>query len=410
MSTSYVISRGSSDPRFDSLLGRSKYKVTFRGDPVDKTRPTPFEVHGVIAEGGYRSRTQWERINGSMVQTLNQIEYAGNAPSYADLKDSPWIGSPRSHSKWGFVERTAVDKLNKRIDEFKANMFNSSVFLAEAGKSVDMVVSAARRVSRGLKALRKGNLRAMYDALGARPPPKYRGGFPGARTVSKDSANYWLEGKYGWLPLLSDAKSAAEKVADMMLEKPDVVRIVSRGNYQEVTKSAYPAPPNTGLVGSLWVADTEITLQYVVTLTVDSQTIALASSLGLTNPLLIAWELVPLSFVADWFLPIGDFLEGISRFHGLGLKHGCMTERHVITSTVERSSLDYSYNMQVVDPYGLIPTQRVKLSACQGRVKYRSVKRSVLTDFPRKHLAFDNQFDWLKGVTAAALIRQFFGK
>lgn len=31
---------------------------------------------------------------------------------------------------------------------------------------------------------------------------------------------------------------------------------------------------------------------------------------GLLNPLSVAWELMPLSFVADWFLPIGSYLSG----------------------------------------------------------------------------------------------------
>jgi hypothetical protein len=33
-----------------------------------------------------------------------------------------------------------------------------------------------------------------------------------------------------------------------------------------------------------------------------------ATLVGLEDPLSTAWELVPYSFVADWFLPIGDYL------------------------------------------------------------------------------------------------------
>lgn len=36
-----------------------------------------------------------------------------------------------------------------------------------------------------------------------------------------------------------------------------------------------------------------------------------ASSLGLDNPALIAWELTPLSFVFDWFINVGDYLTGL---------------------------------------------------------------------------------------------------
>jgi len=35
-------------------------------------------------------------------------------------------------------------------------------------------------------------------------------------------------------------------------------------------------------------------------------------SLGLYDPLSVAWELVPFSFVADWFIPIGTYLDNLA--------------------------------------------------------------------------------------------------
>lgn len=43
--------------------------------------------------------------------------------------------------------------------------------------------------------------------------------------------------------------------------------------------------------------------------TVENPLYRILSSVGLLNPAAIAWELVPLSFVFDWFYNIGDFLE-----------------------------------------------------------------------------------------------------
>jgi hypothetical protein len=36
--------------------------------------------------------------------------------------------------------------------------------------------------------------------------------------------------------------------------------------------------------------------------------ISVARSLGMVDPLQVAWEIVPYSFVVDWFLPVGSFL------------------------------------------------------------------------------------------------------
>jgi hypothetical protein len=40
------------------------------------------------------------------------------------------------------------------------------------------------------------------------------------------------------------------------------------------------------------------------------------ASLGVTNPLEIAWELVPFSFVVDWALPVGQYLSSLDAMFG----------------------------------------------------------------------------------------------
>lgn len=50
---------------------------------------------------------------------------------------------------------------------------------------------------------------------------------------------------------------------------------------------------------------------------VDNEILRTLSQLSLTNPLEVAWELVPFSFVVDWMLPIGDYLSNMSALHGI---------------------------------------------------------------------------------------------
>lgn len=47
---------------------------------------------------------------------------------------------------------------------------------------------------------------------------------------------------------------------------------------------------------------------------------------GLTNPLAIAWELIPLSFVFDWFIHLGGFLQGLQRPLGVRFEDGYETK------------------------------------------------------------------------------------
>lgn len=59
---------------------------------------------------------------------------------------------------------------------------------------------------------------------------------------------------------------------------------------------------------------------------VSDATLAQIGSHGLTNPAALAWELFPLSFVIDWFIPIGSFLDGLSTSLGMEFRDGYMTK------------------------------------------------------------------------------------
>jgi hypothetical protein len=41
------------------------------------------------------------------------------------------------------------------------------------------------------------------------------------------------------------------------------------------------------------------------------------SQLGITNPALLVWELIPYSFVIDWLIPVGDFLSSLDALVGV---------------------------------------------------------------------------------------------
>ena len=51
--------------------------------------------------------------------------------------------------------------------------------------------------------------------------------------------------------------------------------------------------------------------------------------LGIDNPLEVVWELIPLSFVADWFIPVGEFLRSLTATNGLVFHSGYKATRDV---------------------------------------------------------------------------------
>lgn len=53
------------------------------------------------------------------------------------------------------------------------------------------------------------------------------------------------------------------------------------------------------------------------TFTLENKNLFLANRLGLVNPAAVAWELVPFSFVVDWFTNFGGYLDGFTDLVGL---------------------------------------------------------------------------------------------
>lgn len=54
----------------------------------------------------------------------------------------------------------------------------------------------------------------------------------------------------------------------------------------------------------------------------SSAALAAQTGFGVTDPLLLAWELTPFSFVFDWFIDVGSWLEAMSSLNGWNVLTG----------------------------------------------------------------------------------------
>lgn len=116
----------------------------------------------------------------------------------------------------------------------------------------------------------------------------------------------WLEYRYGWRPLVGAAQDLFEAVDK--LQSPKKYEPVSGRSSQELSGS--------GSSGAYWVDNTfggyDTTDSGSITVKARSFVTHLigreAAALGV-NPFVTAWELVPYSFVIDWFTGIGDSIQ-----------------------------------------------------------------------------------------------------
>ena len=157
---------------------------------------------------------------------------------------------------------------------------------------------------------------------------------------------------------------------DGALEKGEIVKVQSyyRETFERIVQSTtqpsswqYQDSENV-TKGSHKVAYTI----YYKLINTDAHNLA---ATGFSNPLNLGWELVPFSFVVDWFVGIGNYLSSLDATLGLAFEKGCKTtaERSASTKTTTWRST-YSYTSFS----GSVVSTRSDFA----------LKREVLQDFP----------------------------
>lgn len=172
----------------------------------------------------------------------------------------------------------------------KGGDFNATVVLSQMSPTLRGLADSATRLYRGYKYARKGRLRDAAIALTGANKNRLSN-----KAGSKEMSRNWLELQYGWLPLLGDIHDSTEILANS-LHRP--IRLTHR-----VRKTVSARKDHDYWWGASTV---EHRCQIIVRL--NSQPL-LIDKLGLTDPFSVAWESLPFSFVLDWALPIGPWLE-----------------------------------------------------------------------------------------------------
>jgi hypothetical protein len=250
------------------------------------------------------------RLRGEHAYSLSLQEY-NNATCQWKFLPGTEFQSGTIHSCFGIptlggVAWNANDDLkciNKLREKFVGSDFDASVFLGTAHQSFETIADAAVRIARALALVKKGRVVDAAKALGVSPRKKLR-----KPVNARDIGSDWLALQYGWLPLLKDVHGAAEYAA-FQLSFP------FQKTYKARTGRNIPPEYAFNMHGPHPIESvSRMQMQIVARVTEKPSPANLA---GLTHPENLAWELLPWSFVVDWFLPIGDWLQARSFAQGL---------------------------------------------------------------------------------------------
>jgi hypothetical protein len=198
---------------------------------------------------------------------------------------------------------------NLRV-KLKDQSVNLAQAYAERKQAAVMFEDFGSRILKAYKALRKADVVGVYDALsgGKKLPRGWKKQF--SRTAQQ-VGDHWLAWQYGVRPLISDIKGSIEEIYKVRSVQPLIRRVrVSIPERKVFFPGSGGLNPTTHKSSGYVVAYAEFNSG-------ASSFDQTAQRLGLTDPLLLAWELIPYSFVIDWFLNVGSFIQATGTISGL---------------------------------------------------------------------------------------------
>lgn len=287
--------------------------------------------------------TERSASSGVLVSGTKSVGYQGHRHT-----TNLWSYSP------SYDNQVYNEALSKLWDSIKQTESNLALTLGE-WRETGRMLKVGQSVFQVLGSLRK----AKRDFL---------------RNPSKSLSSYWLSYQYGWRPAMLDIHNYlnwAYHTFDGMTFRSRRRKTVPINDIRSTGFGGNTKSWCTGVRS--WQAE------FGVNCSVTDSSWFTLSRVTSMNPLSIAWELTPLSFVFDWFYDVGSFLENLENALGVGLQFnwGYYTE-------VNRDNLvDHWFGERTWTESGFAYSQSINdISKVQNTIK----RRVVLTGFPLPRL------------------------
>ncbi|DAD50093.1 maturation protein [ssRNA phage Gerhypos.1_35] len=288
-------------------------------------RPTPLVSHP------YKQERRTLQIAGNVDITLpgrkgssaKDYHILGNPMSLCSLRASGTSFTPSPN--------LGLNAWNKALASMQGANVNLATFFGEGHETLSMFATTARRIASAALAIKKGNFGHAFKSLGVEPGAglgrRLQKIASNASNGSQLLGNAWLEFSYGWKPLISDLYGSVAAYHAGFCQTGHKFKIHGSESQRDDKPVAFPAELGLQVdpvYKQPWVghAFRDIKGKAGATVHVTNSVVSTLQQLGLMNPASLAWELLPFSFVVDWFVPVGNFLAASTANLGVTIENG----------------------------------------------------------------------------------------
>lgn len=226
----------------------------------------------------------------------------------------------------------------KAYEMFKSGLneqVNLAVNFAERTQTINMMASRFSQIYRFSRSIARFRFDEAADALGLRHGRQrdfsrnrssllVEGRELRFKRKAKSFGNNYLEFHFGWEPLLKDIHGAGEILLSPPV-KGNLVRLKGRASQFGPASHTPPPMPAIGnyAYSLIWKWSK---CQILSDAVISDPNVVAYNQWGLLNPAVVAWELVPFSFVADWFTNVGQVLSSYTDFAGVTFSNGATSQ------------------------------------------------------------------------------------
>lgn len=304
--------------------------------------PGHTERNVLVVEGHYDDRGEW-------LETKRGFElehrYSGHGISSA-------LGAPSPDGRLDHLESQCVASVeNKLLSDLKGQSVNLAQAAAESRQTLSMIGDITNKLAMTYRDLRQGNLKHAaawwgYDGnISARQASRFRQRMStvrNSRDLDQQMSSGILQVQYGIKPLLSDLDGMAKELAEKDT-RPKFGYVRARSSKVDNLSETRVEPwgPNNGKIVHSLDYSLSISVSGGHKFYVGNDVTQALCRTGMLNIPLLAWELTPWSFVADQFLPIGNYLNLLDATAGIQSAGGYLSVKRTERS-VQRSTGSYS--------------------------------------------------------------------